>query len=215
MPAPQSGQIESPAKGFLQAGGLRGQDAPGLGKAIADTTAQALTMFLAQAQVLPGIPAPLDPISGSGATAGPGKLIPPPAGGPDASQIEGLARAALTGQGIRGEDADGLAKAIAATIAQGIMLFTAQSMVMPGIAIAGFVSASPGLLMPALLASQLQPIADGFMLQNGLRGQDAPALAQALAQTVGAALMMFAAQAMVSPGIPAAPGASAGPGRLM
>ena len=71
------------------------------------------------------------------------------------------------------------------------------------------------MLMPVPLASQLQPIADGLMQQNGLRGQDAPALAQALAQAVDAALMLFAAQAMVSPGIPAAPGASAGPGRLM
>jgi hypothetical protein len=215
MPAPQSGQIESPTKGFLQSGGLRGDDAPGLGTAIADVVGQALTMFLSQAQVLPGIPAPLDPISGSGATAGPGMLMPPPAGGPGASQLEGLAQGALSGQGIRGEDAGGLAKAIAGAVAQGIMLFAGQSMVMPGIAIAGFVTTAPGMLMPVPLASQLQPIADGLMQQNGLRGEDAPALAQALAQAVDVALTLFAAQAMVAPGIPAAPGASAGPGRLM
>ena len=215
MPAPQSGQIESPAKGFLQAQGLRGDDAPGLGKAVADTAAQALAMFLSQAMVLPGTPAALVPIPGSGATGGPGRLMPPPAGGPGASQIEGLATAALSGEGIRGEDARGLAKAIAGTIARGIALFAARSMAMPGVAIAGFASVAPGLLMPVPLASTLQPIAMGLLRQNGIRGEDAPGLAQALAQAADMALTLFAAQAMVSPGIPAAPGATAGPGRLM
>ena len=41
---------------------------------------------------------------------------------------------------------------------------------------------------------------------------DADALA---AQGVDLALTLFAGQAMVSPGIPCPPGASAGPGRLM
>lgn len=215
MPAPAAGQLESPAKGFLSAGGLLGEDAPGLAKALADCTGQALTMLLSQAQVMPGIPAAADPITGSGSTAGPGLLMPPPAGGPGASQLEGAAKNFLSAQGIRGEDAAGLAKVIAATLAQGILLFASQSMVMPGIAVAGFVSAAPGMLMPVPLQSQLKPIADGFMQQNGLRGEDGPPLAQAIAQLVDMALMLFSSQAMVSPGIPCPPGASAGPGRLM
>lgn len=215
MPAPQASQLEQPTGAFLKAGQLMGDDAPALGKAIASTLAQALAMFLSQAMILPGIPAALDPISGSGASAGPGRLLPPPAGGPGAPQIEGLASASLMAEGLRGEDANGLAKAIAGTMAQGITLFAAQSMVLPGIAFAGFVSTSPGMLAPAPLAQPLEGIASGLLQQNGLRGEDAPALAKALAQSVDLGLTLFAAQAMVQPGIAAAPGATAAPGRLV
>ena len=215
MPAPSPSQIESPTKGFLNAAGLQGEDVPGLAAAIANTTGQALTMFLSQAMTMPGIPVAADPISGSGASAGPGKLMPPPAGGPGASQLEGLASSQCQAQGLRGEDADGLAKAIAGTIAQGIALFCAQTMVMPGIAVAGFVSTAPGMLQPVPLASPLEGIANGLLSQNGIRGEAAPDLAKALAQGVDLGLTMFAGQVMVSPGIPCPPGASAGPGRLM
>ena len=74
-------------------------------------------------------------------------LMPPPAGGPIALQLEGMARSALDSNGIKGEDAPALAKVIAAALAQGIMLFTAQVQVAPGIAVAGFVTTSPGSLM--------------------------------------------------------------------
>lgn len=215
MPAPVAAQLEGPANGFLQAGGLMGEDAPGLGKALADSIGQALSLFLSMAQVMPGIPAPVDPISGSGATAGPGMFMPPPAGGPGAPQIEGPAEGFLSGQGIRGEDAGPLAKVIAASLAQSLVLFTAQGTAMPGIAIAGFVTTAPGMLMPVPLQSQLKPIVDGFMQQNGLRGEDAPKLAQAIAQSIDVALTLFASQVMVAPGIACPPGASAAPGRLM
>nr|WP_294518363.1 hypothetical protein [uncultured Rhodopila sp.] len=215
MPAPQSGQVKSPADGFLKAGSLLGDDIPGLSQALADTLAQALTLFLSMGMVLPGSPVAADPITGSGAVAGPGRLMPPPAGGPDASQLEGLANGFLMAQGIRGEDAGGLAKVIAGTAAQAIQLFAAQSMTMPGIAVAGFVTAAPGMLLPVPLAGMLQPMADGLCQQNGLRGEDAPGLAGAIARAVDIALMMFAGQVTVLPGIPAPPGSTAGPGRLM
>ncbi len=215
MPAPGASQIESPASGFLKGAGLQGEDIPGLAAAIANTTGQALTMFLSQAMVMPGLPVAADPITGSGASAGPGKLMPPPAGGPGAPQLEGLASSQCQAQGLRGEDADGLAKAIAGTIAQGIALFCAQTMVMPGIAVAGFVSTAPGMLQPVPLASPLEGIANGLLQQNGIAGEAAPALGKALAQGVDLGLTLFAAQAMVAPGIPCPPGASAGPGRLM
>ena len=214
MPAPQDSQLEQPMAAFVKAAQLLGEDAPAMAKAIAKAAAQALSIFLSMAIVLPGTPAGIDPISGSGATGGPGRLMPPPAGGPGASQIEGLAQGALAGQGIRGEDAGGLAKAVAGTIAQAINLFTAQGMVLPGIAIAGFVSGAPGMLQPVPLAGPLEGIANGLLQANGLRGEDAPGLAKALAQGVDAALQMFAGMAMVTPGIAAAPGATAAPGRL-
>jgi hypothetical protein len=49
--------------------------------------------------------------------------------------------------GIKGQDAPGLAKVIAGALAQAILMFTAQVQVAPGIAVAGFVTASPGNLM--------------------------------------------------------------------
>lgn len=215
MPAPQAGMIENLAKGFLSAEGLQGEDTPALAAVIGNAIGQALTIFSAQAMVLPGIPVAADPISGSGATAGPGHLMPPPAGGPDASQIEGLASAQCQAQGLRGEDAPALASLIGGLGAQAISLFCAQSMVMPGIPVAGFVSAGPGMLQPVALKSSLDGIASGLLQQQGLQGEDAPGLGKALAQTLDQALLLFASQMMVAPGIPCPPGSSAGPGRLM
>lgn len=147
MPAPTADQIEGIAAAALQSRGLRGQDAPGLAKALAQTCGHSLALFLTQAQVLPGIPAAVDPLSGSGSTAGPGMLLPPPAGGPAAQQIEGLALAALQGEGIRGQNASDLARVMAGAMAQGISLFTAQVQVAPGIAVAGFLTTAPGTLL--------------------------------------------------------------------
>lgn len=147
MPAPTAQQIEGIATGALQSAGIRGEDAPGLAKALAQTTAQALTLFLNQAMVMPGIPAVAPPPPGSGGTVGPGMLMPPPVGGPVAAQLEGLALTDLNGQGIRGENADDLAKVIAASLAQAILMFTAQVQIAPGISIAGFSTTSPGNLL--------------------------------------------------------------------
>lgn len=215
MPAPTASQLESPSKGFFQGAGLRGEDTPGLVKALADGTAQALTLLLSMGMVLPGIPAAVDPISGSGSTAGPGMLMPPPAGGPNASQLEGLLKGFLAGQGIRGEYADNLAKALAASLAQAVMLFTSQTQVLPGLAVAGFVTTTPGKLIPVSLQGPLQGIISGFLLQNSIRGEHAQDLAKAVAQSLDVAFSLFAAQVMVSPGIACPPGASAAPGKFM
>lgn len=147
MPAPTAQVLEGIATAALQSAGIRGQDTSGLAKALAESTAQALTLFVSQAMVMPGIPAAAPPLAFSGSTVGPGMLMPPPAGGPIASQLEGLATAALNAQGIRGKNANDLAKVIAASLAQAIMLFTIQVKVAPGIAIAGLVTTSPGVLM--------------------------------------------------------------------
>jgi hypothetical protein len=147
MPAPVAAQLEPLANAALTAAGIRGKNAPDLAKALADVTAQALSLFLAQAMVLPGIPAAAPPPPGSGSTVGPGRLLPPPAGGPDASMLEPLARAALAKVQLQGEGIPALAKVIAGALAQGLQLFTSQIMVAPGIPIAGFVTAAPGRLM--------------------------------------------------------------------
>jgi hypothetical protein len=69
--------------------------------------------------------------------------------------------------------------------------------------------------MPAPTKAQLEPLVSGFMQQNGLRGQDAPALAGAIAELVAQSLALLAAQALVSPGIACTPAATAAPGRLL
>ena len=69
--------------------------------------------------------------------------------------------------------------------------------------------------MPVPTKNQLEPIVKGLMMANGLKGENAPDLAVAIADVVAQALNMFLQQMKVMPGIPCSPGASAGPGRLM
>jgi hypothetical protein len=53
------------------------------------------------------------------------------------------------------------------------------------------------------------------MTASNLGGENAPDLAGAIAEVVAQALTLFTAQVKVMPGIPCAPGASAGPGKLI
>lgn len=69
--------------------------------------------------------------------------------------------------------------------------------------------------MPAPTKAQLEPIVKGLMQQHALRGDDAPALAGAIAEVVATALGMLAQQAMVAPGVTCSPAASVAPGRLV
>lgn len=147
MPSPTADQLAGFARSTLDSAGIRGRDAPGLARALAKTTVQALAMFLNQALVLPGIPAAAPAPANSGSTVGPGSLMPPPAGGPVAAQLENLALADLKSEGIAGENASDLAKVIAGSLAQAIELFTAQVQVAPGIAISGLVTSRPGSLI--------------------------------------------------------------------
>jgi len=147
MPVPNASQIESLGKRAMQGAGLTGEDAPKLAKAMAELFNQVLTMFCSMTQVLPGMPAVVDPTSGSGSTTGPGLLLPPPAGGPAASQIEAIANSTLRDAGLEGEAIPALAKVLGSACEVGLSLFCAQVMVAPGITIAGFTTVAPGRLM--------------------------------------------------------------------
>lgn len=146
MPTPTASSLEGPAKSAVRNAGLEGDDAPALGEAMADLFAQALQLFASQTQVLPGIPAAVSPTSGAGSTAGPGMLLPPPAGGPTAAQLEPLALATLSGVGLRGENVPELAAVLASAIETGLSLLCASAKVAPGITVAGFATAAPGRL---------------------------------------------------------------------
>lgn len=69
--------------------------------------------------------------------------------------------------------------------------------------------------MPAPSQSQLEPIVAGRLQSAGLRGENAPDLAAAIAETLAGALGMFLQQVQVAPGIAASPAATAAPGRLV
>lgn len=69
MPAPSAAQLEPIVLGFVQAAGLRGENAPDLASAIADALAEALAQLVQQAQVAPGI------ACSPAATAAPGRLM--------------------------------------------------------------------------------------------------------------------------------------------
>jgi len=216
VPAPTGQEVADLAKSALQSAGLKGAAAPALGDAIGDTCGAALQLFLGAAMIAPGIPGSAPPPPGSGATGGPGQFLPPPAGGPTAAQIEPLADSFLAARGIRGANAPGLAKVIAGAVAQGIQLFTAQVMVAPGIAIGGLVTSAPGTLTGgAPQPAALEGVVGGLCNGNELRGANAPDLARALGKAVADALAQLMQKAKVLPGIPASPGATVGPGRLL
>jgi hypothetical protein len=69
--------------------------------------------------------------------------------------------------------------------------------------------------MPAPTKAQLEPLVKGFMQQNGLRGQDAPALAGAIAEVIAQALILLMVQTTVALGMACSPAASVAPGRLL
>jgi hypothetical protein len=216
LPSPTVGQLESFARSALDSAGIRGAYAKKLALALANTTAQALAIFLNKAQVRPNIPASAPPPGNSGSTMGPGPLVSPPAG-PTALQVEALAQANLDAGGIAGENAPNLAKTIAASLEQAVALFTAQVLVDTGIAIVGLLTSSPGPLIwiRKVDQDQLQPLVDALRVENGLLGADAPALAGAIAKIIAEALALLLTQAKVAPGIPCSPGATTGPGKLM
>jgi len=216
MPAPTAQELADLAKSALQSAGLKGAHAPALGDAIGDTCGAALQLFLGMAMVAPGVPGSAPPPPGAGSTSGPGQLLPPPVGGPTAAQIEPLAHNFLAARGIRGQNAPDLAKVLAGAVAQGIQLFTAQVMVGPGITIAGLVTSAPGLLTgSAPPPAAIEGVTAGLCTGNKLQGAHAPDLAKALGKTVADALTQLMQKAKVLPGIPASPGGTVGPGRLI
>jgi len=144
MPAPTAAELEQTAVDALTDAGLKGDAMDRLAKALAATTAEALASLVSESQVLPGIPAAVDPTSGAGSTAGPGFILPPLTLAP---QLPDLAKEKLEDNGIVGTGKDPLAEVIAAALVAAIGLFAHQVQVAPGIAVAAFATAAPGSLL--------------------------------------------------------------------
>lgn len=216
MPSPSSGQLEGFAQSALDAAGLRGRDAPGLARALAKTSAQALAMFVQQAQVAAAIPASAPPPSNSGSTIGPGILVVPP-GSLHETALSGLAHADLAEQGIAGANARDLAQVIGAGLAQAIALFTRQAQVDKGIPIAGLLTTAPGPLVwqREIDQPQLQPLIDALRLNHRLLGAGVPGLVDAMAAILAHALALLRAQAMMAPQVACSPSATVAPGKLI
>lgn len=144
---------------------------------------------------------------------------------PQASQLEPIAKAALTSAGIRGENAGDLAKALADVTAQALAMFLGMAMVMPGIPAAAppppgsGSTVGPGMLAPppagGPMAAQLAPMAQGALASAGIRGENAGDLAQVIAGALAQGIQMFTAQVMVAPGIAISGLTTTAPGRLM
>lgn len=143
MPAPAKAMLAPIVNGLFQGAGLQGENAPDLADVVAESIATAMTMFVSTTMVEPGIPGVVDPMTTSGATSGPGKL----SATLSASQLEPIVSGLLAGKSIQGEASEGLAKAIAGTIAFGLEQFASKVQVAPGIAVAGAVTVAPGMLM--------------------------------------------------------------------
>ena len=75
--------------------------------------------------------------------------------------------------------------------------------------------------MPAPQASAIEGLATGYLQSAGIKGENAPDLAKAMASFIADGLAIFASQAMIKPGTPAAvdpistSGAVVGPGMFM
>ena len=211
MPVPSARKIVSHAKKALRTAGIAGSAAPDLGEALGQAGHEALAAFLAQAKVAAGIPATVDPVTGSGSTTGPGRLLPPPAGGPIAGDLTGPADSALASQGLDGKSRPDLARAIAEVLAAGIKAFARKARVQPGIQIAANATAAPGRLS---VNGAIELDAEAALRSAGIDGAGATGLGEALAEIVATALSDFAREARVAPGIAAGPAATVAPGRL-
>lgn len=69
--------------------------------------------------------------------------------------------------------------------------------------------------MPSPQAKQLESALLGIVQAAGLRGDNAPELAWAIAATLAGALEQLLQQVQVAPGIACTPAATASPGRLI
>ena len=143
MPVPTKSQLSGVVSGLFESAGLRGANAPDLAEVIAEAIANTLQQFLSLATVPPGIAGAVDPVSLSGATSGPGTISV----SLSAATLEPMVAGLLSGQNINGEASDGLAAAIAGTIAFAIEQFVSNVRVAPGIPIAGAVTVGPGTLI--------------------------------------------------------------------
>lgn len=143
---------------------------------------------------------------------------------PSSSALESMTKAAVKRAGLAGDDAPALGSALADLLAQVLQLFASQTMVLPGIPAAApppsgsGSTVGPGFLLPPPAggpsAATIEPLALAALQGAGLRGQNIPDLAGALADTLEAALGLLCAQAMVSPGIAITGFVTTSPGRL-
>lgn len=135
---PGAGQIEPLAKAALASKRLDGEQKGALAKVLAQSTAQAIFLFTAAVQVAPGIA-----IAGF-VTAAPGSLV---GAAPSKPMLEPIALGFENAQRLSGQNAPGLASAIAETLANALSALVTRVRVAPGIACAPAATISPGRLI--------------------------------------------------------------------
>lgn len=212
MPAPLPPLIIGLAVAALQARDIKGEGAMPLATALGTALGGVLLAFMPMCMVSPGQPAALDPITLSGATAGPGTLM----GSLPKPLAIGLVSAALVANGLLGETTPKLGIAAGDSIAQALDLFVAQVKAAPGAAIVSGVSTSPApLLGPAPDAKTLEPLCKQALEDNDIKGDGGLKLAGVLAEVLDGTFKAMLGMVQVAPGVAAVPGATTAPGMLM
>lgn len=212
MPAPLPPMITGLAIAALQARDIKGEGARPLATALGTGLGGALLAFLPMCMVSPGQPAALDPLTLSGATAGPGTLV----GSLPKPLAIALASAALVANQLIGESTPKLGMAAGDCFSQALDLFVGQVKASPGAAIVSGVSTSPAsLLGPAPDAQTLEPLCKKALEDNDIKGEGGLKLAGVLAEVLDGTFKAMLGMVQVAPGVAAAPGATTSPGMLM
>lgn len=143
---------------------------------------------------------------------------------PTPAALEGPAKDAVRSAGLAGQDAPALGEALADVLAQALQLFATRTQVLPGIPAAvvpttgAGSTTGPGMLLPPLAggptAAELEPLCLAALQGAGLRGQNVPELAGAVADSIEAGLGLLCTSVTVAPGIAVAGFVTTAPGRL-
>ena len=145
MPPPTAAQILPSAMSQLQ-GKLDDELAGPIARAMANLFGDALTMFAAQTQILPGVLAAVDPITTNGQTIAQGLLMPPSACGPTPVQTEELARAKLQAEGLSDETLEGWTRVLCQTCDPGLLLLSTKVTMEKNVNVAGMVTSKTAKL---------------------------------------------------------------------
>lgn len=195
-------------------------------RALAESIAEALTMFARTAMIAPGIPTTAVPPAQQGVTSAPGILIPVPL--PSAHHKTAVARFTRS-IGLDRAQKETLDSIMAQGITAGLEAMNSATM-LPGVTIAGGVSVTPGrLLAPAVgmlvatLPGQLTRFDPRSWIPpapvRGRPGVLGPCLPKKPSQVIGrliaSSMRLFVDRVMIAPGIPAPGGVTAGPGQLV
>lgn len=216
MPAPSAGMLLGPAMSSIPAD-LNPQAKQKLANALSKVIANACGDFTKRVFVEPGIPCVVTPPAMVGTVAGVGRLT---GSCPSEAELRAAAASVITTSGMSRHGQDSFADTIARLTAKGLAEFMTLAQVMPGTPISGGITAAPARLTVPVqaLKGQLEAMTlpkaavPGAVPTVSELPSDFPRI---VVKVLVSALEQMTQLVMVSPGIPVATNATAGPGQLM